>query len=194
MKKNKISKRNYCCLNQLILYNFKDKYYYIINNINGPKLLKASRVIWLFFYALTFGRDSTDSASWMRPPVGVASGVWQPLQKTGTLECENAVVNCVHVGQRRERNSERGFGTSVFFLFMWSSCSGVGWRISQSSVDICFFKKNEIEKKKNQSFFDQHFSSQFLAVMTLLNFLSPYFEQVTKLLRSSAMNYVHVLI
>ena len=54
----------------------------------------------------------------MRPPVGVASGVWQFLQKTGTLECENAVVSPVQDGQRRERNSERGFGTSVIFLFV----------------------------------------------------------------------------
>ena len=72
----------------------------------------------------------------MRPPVGVASGVWQFLQKTGTLECENAVVSCVQDGQRREMNSERGFGTSVFFLFMRSSSSCDGWRMSQSSVDI----------------------------------------------------------
>ena len=98
--------------------------------------MTISNVYFIQIYALTFGRISTDSASWMRPPVGVASGVWQPLQKTGTLECENAVVNCVHVGQRSERNSERGFGTSVFFLFMWSSCSTVGCKISQSSVDI----------------------------------------------------------
>ena len=72
----------------------------------------------------------------MRPPVGVANGVWQFLQKTGTFECENAVVRAVHDGHLNERNSERGFGTSVFFLFMQRSCSGVGWRISQSRVDI----------------------------------------------------------
>ena len=77
-------------------------------------------------YATNLERAWTDSASWIRPPVGVASGVWQPLQKTGVFECENAVVTAVHVGQRSARNSERGFGTRVFFLFIWSSCSAVG--------------------------------------------------------------------
>ena len=66
----------------------------------------------------------------------MASGVWQLLQKTGMLACENASVTFAQDGQRSERNSERGFGTSVFFLFFRSSSSCVGWRISQSSVVI----------------------------------------------------------
>ena len=50
------------------------------------------------------------------PPVGKARGALQSLQTIGTFEWENAVVKAMQEGQRKERNSERGFGTNVFFL------------------------------------------------------------------------------
>ena len=85
---------------------------------------------------MTFGLASTFSTRRILPPVGKASGLLHSLQTTGTLEWENAVVKATHVGHLRERNSECGFGTRVFFLQQRASCWAVGWRISTSNVVI----------------------------------------------------------
>jgi len=70
---------------------------------------------------MTLSRFSTPSANLIRPPVGLASGTPQPWQRTGTVECEKAVVRPVQELHRSEMYSERGFGTNVFFLHVLAS-------------------------------------------------------------------------